>query len=396
MNLRLGKIRDVSGNLMIAVMINLHLINYALVAARGTTTGFSTIIYLGFFVVAIVVWIVQGKLKLDFKWLVAFAVLIIWHLCNASLSRINLLMLCAYVGMPFFIISNIKYKTERVLFYTIIVSIVFIPGFSIMMARTKNSIVDVDVAYSVLPSIIAGIVHFAYFRKQIKKFELLAYLISLFYLLQLFLNGLRGPLMCILITILLIYLFRFDKNDRLQFKQMNLGILIAILIAIFIVLFFESFLQLIVSLFQMLNIDAYFVTKTIRLLRQGDIMNGRNELWRVAWNGFLNSPIWGNGFDSFQHHTGYVYPHNFVLQSLYDGGLLFFIPLFCIVSIGSYRAIKSGNKETIAMYIFLCGFGMVYSFLSQDMYNIFYLWATVAFLLMQHRTKKIRRRIKND
>ena len=385
MDLQLEKIKIILGNFVLAGMINLHLVNYALVVARGSTTGFSTTLYLGFFVFSIVVWMIQGKLKLDFRWLIVFALLILWHLCNASVSRINLLMLCAYVGMPFFIISNVKYSANRVLIWTMLISIVFIPGFPIMLARTKYGIVDVDVAYSVLPSIIAGIVHFAYYRNSIKRIEWPIYLIPLYYMLQLFFNGLRGPLTCILITSLLVSIFKFDIDDCLQIRKLNRGLWILFVTAIILTFFLEFFLQLVVNIFQLFNIDAYFITKTIRLLNAGDVSNGRNNIWGIAWNGFLRSPIWGNGFDSFQYHTGIPYPHNFILQSLYDGGILFFIPMALIFIFGIYRAIKSGIKDNIALLIFFFGFGLVYSLLSQDMFNIFYLWTIVAFLLMQQK-----------
>lgn len=386
MDLQLEKIKIILGNFVLAGMINLHLVNYALVVARGSTTGFSTTLYLGFFVFSIVVWMIQGKLKLDFRWLIVFALLILWHLCNASVSRINLLMLCAYVGMPFFIISNVKYSANSVLIWTMLISIVFIPGFPIMLARTKYGIVDVDVAYSVLPSIIAGIVHFAYYRNSIKRIEWPIYLIPLYYMLQLFFNGLRGPLTCILITALLVSIFKFDIDDCLQIRKLNRGLWILFVTAIILTFFLEYFLQLVVNIFQLFNIDAYFITKTIRLLNAGDVSNGRNNIWGIAWNGFLRSPIWGNGFDSFQYHTGIPYPHNFILQSLYDGGILFFIPMALIFIFGIYRAIKSGFKDNIALLIFFFGFGLVYSLLSQDMFNIFYLWTIVAFLLMQQKT----------
>lgn len=59
--------------------------------------------------------------------------------------------------------------------------------------------------------------------------------------------------------------------------------------------------------------------------------SGRLEIWRIAWQGFWQSPVFGKGFGSFLAYSRYVFmdgrnytssAHNLVLQILYEGGVV--------------------------------------------------------------------------
>jgi O-antigen ligase len=59
--------------------------------------------------------------------------------------------------------------------------------------------------------------------------------------------------------------------------------------------------------------------------------SGRQQIWAMAWEGFLRQPIIGNGFSSFLMYSEYVFmdgrnytssAHNLLLQLLYELGIL--------------------------------------------------------------------------
>jgi O-antigen ligase len=59
--------------------------------------------------------------------------------------------------------------------------------------------------------------------------------------------------------------------------------------------------------------------------------SGRQQIWAMAWEGFLRQPIIGNGFSSFLMYSEYVFmdgrnytssAHNLLLQLLYELGIV--------------------------------------------------------------------------
>ena len=373
------------GDIAVALMINLHLINYAVFSYSNSTTGFSSIIYSVFILFSIFIWIAQNELLLDFKRLFLFCIIILWYLIDQSIARINLMMLLACVGMPLFVLSNIKFSVERVLYYTVLISAVFIPGFPILLARSLWGNVDMDVAYSVLPAIVAAQVHFSYYRKKRKKIELLVYLIALFYVIQFFMYGLRGPILGIFITAFLTKIFRLADDGCSVEKKMNRYTCFAFIVGFLIIIFFENIAVFSLEIANNLNIDVHFLEKTVRLIKAGDLSNGREWLRNIALNGFVEAPVFGHGFDSFDYYTREAYPHNFILQTLYDGGVFALVSLIVIFVFGLFRMFKTKSVDKIAWFVFLIPIGFVYPMVSQDMYNVYYFWMLIAFFLLSER-----------
>ncbi len=70
-------------------------------------------------------------------------------------------------------------------------------------------------------------------------------------------------------------------------------------------------------------------------------VDARFELSRMAWQGFLESPLWGHGVGAFAINAGqYVYPHNLVTESLYSLGLPVTVVLLALIvkAIGTWLA----------------------------------------------------------
>ncbi len=376
------------GSIVVALMIDLYIFVHVLVEHSGKT-GFSQILYPILLAISILIWLMQGQIEsVFFKYIVLMGMILGWHWICAPVSRIDVLTLCATTGVPLFILAVLHYKTERVLFYTMLFSVVFIPGLPSYLARyTNQGEMTMGLGYAILPVIVAGIVYFYYYRNDHQD-NLWVCIVPLFYLLQLFYHGLRGPIVSVVFIVFLIGFVKVYIGDKKRVLN-HRYLLLCLIIGICVVYFLDDILAVMADWFLQYDIKTYFVLKTIRLLNRGDISNGRMEIWERAWDGFKEHPILGNGFDSFEHFTGICYPHNFIMQALFDGGLLFFVPLSLFIVYGYKKVLKYGTRDQIIMLIFISGFCVIYPLISTDMYENFYLWTLIGFLLGQPKYSQI-------
>lgn len=87
----------------------------------------------------------------------------------------------------------------------------------------------------------------------------------------------------------------------------------------------------------MIILESPLVSYVIEdLLGKNLTLTNRTLIWGMVVDGFLNSPIIGNGvrettslfYISEQYTKGYMSAHNQILQSLYETGILFLYLLF--------------------------------------------------------------------
>ncbi len=371
------------GSVVVALMMDLYLFVHVFVVHSGTTGG-SRLLYPVVLVVAFFVWIMQGKLNSSFyKYVILVGIIFLWYWVCESVSRIEFIKLCATMGCPLFVLSLLKYKTEHVLLFTMLFAIIFVPGLPIYMEHyTQTGEMSMGIGYAILPVIVAGIVHFIYYSRDCKKWIYFLYIVPAFYMAQLFFHGLRGPLASVAFLLFLVRIFQVDEGigkRKILLNKIYLIVFFSFIVCLF--LFLDDVMELLVDWFLQNNINAYFVLKTIMLLKKGDILNGRMELWERAWGYFQENPILGNGFDSFEYYTGVNYPHNFLLQTLFDGGMVAFTAILIFIIIGYKKVIYYGDRDDVTMLIFISGFGVVYPLVSTDMYENSYLWILMGFLL---------------
>lgn len=170
-------------------------------------------------------------------------------------------------------------------------------------------------------------------------------------------KGSRGTL----IGVMCFFIYYFFK--KIKSRKEILSLVIIALIAAY----------LFRNIFQYIDVDGFFfLSKTEDLSVSGDISNGRFMLYSMAFEGFLSSPLWGCGFASFYDTYG-TYPHNFVLQIFYEGGL-FWGAILLIPLIGfSSKIILSSNKLCL-FYFFIFCIGIVRLFFSSNYWELQYFW----------------------
>jgi len=87
--------------------------------------------------------------------------------------------------------------------------------------------------------------------------------------------------------------------------------------------------------------------------------SGRDVLWKMSWQMFLDSPLVGHGLGYFSH-IGFVGSHNIILYSLASGGLFGILPLFII-------------------------FIQMWNFVKRDLFNFFILLSILPLFLFNDR-----------
>lgn len=248
-----------------------------------------------------------------------------------------------------------------------------------VFATTKDwtDYVSMDVSYGFLIPIAAAIIYsFLYLhddRLIVRTLMLVIVAVNSVFGAILFVRGSRGSLLSVILLILFIYSVKHKTNGYgVSYSKGKIGTFLFVLF--FLLLGYVFFVGVIVDILATMGIKSYALSKIIELENMGDISNGRSALNLITLNGIIEHPILGNGFDRFNANTNLLYPHNFVLQILYDGGLLFFIVLMIPVIKGTFRLYKMCTIDEYAVLTFLIFSSVPGALFSHNLYSDGILW----------------------
>ena len=147
------------------------------------------------------------------------------------------------------------------------------------------------------------------------------------------------------------------------------------------------------------NISFKIVEKNLRLLKADDVLNGRENLYPIAMQGINKSFILGNGIGSFNLRYN-TYPHNFILQIMYEGGIIFLLPIIIPVIYGVYAIVakKSISRNMRIFIIFLFCASIVRLLISYEFWKemFFWLYLSVSVLAMLNKDIMIDKECNND
>lgn len=208
--------------------------------------------------------------------------------------------------------------------------------------RWQQSI-TMDHSYFLLPIIICVFIHFLYFRKNKNLLITISEFFAFALLVALLLTGTRGAILSIITFGLLVYLNSNTGEKMGALKRYSLFIILLLF-----VLFFAEILSAINSLLETVGINFSFLQRTVQYIKNGDLSNGRTELYMIAIRDFFKSPIWGNGIGSFaDSYPSLEYPHNMALQFLYEGGFVLGLPILAFL-LKSFRVLFVSIGSNIA------------------------------------------------
>lgn len=266
--------------------------------------------------------------------------------------------------------SNVEFDYD-VLFKSIfIISIVAIPGIIALNNRTFTDMSAATDAWmtasqNCLRLIIGLILVLPIFKKTIYKIAVIALMI--FYLIFYFKYGTRGAILGLIVFLGLYFML---QKKVLTTKNLVLLIFSGLIIA----RYFDNIIFIIQDALFSIGIEIKALDKMVEITDQGaDMSNGRSTLWGYGWKGFVESPIVGNGIGVFRNIYG-QYVHNVLLQVMYEGGIIYFLPIL-VTFIRFFSLIASSHipikKKKILLYVFCSG-------IMEVMFSNVY-WRTMAF-----------------
>ncbi len=250
----------------------------------------------------------------------------------------------------------------------------------------ETGVVSMGTCYALLVPVLGNLVYLRFFyRKEsvcMKIIMLIFAAINIYYLVQMAMFGSRGPILCALLLILSFFIIHIDDKGKISMRKGRSSIILVCMVLI--TLSFTAILQTLKDFFATFDISLNVVDKFLRLGESGDMTNGRDVISSMTWEGIINSPLWGNGTSQFLNNTGIVYPHNFILQLLYDGGII--LTSFVIVPIARMLIFKI---RTVSESEFICLLFMFFasvpcSLFSGDLWNAGTLWMFFGFVLAKN------------
>lgn len=183
---------------------------------------------------------------------------------------------------------------------------------------------EMGYSYAVVHLCVACIIELIFYRKENKGniYLNICTLIGIYLTIKLFFLSTRGTFLSIITTLLLFYITNFDEYGTIK-KHSSKTICIFIAVAV-IVINLDNILGAINSfILHFGNILPAALKKTLDAFNSNDLSHGRDEISTFTWKYILNKPIFGYGTQSFRYYNGhYAYPHNCVLQLLFENGIL--------------------------------------------------------------------------
>lgn len=289
-----------------------------------------------------------------------------------------LLVFSVFAGlvMPQFLCISPKILLRAMMAF----SVVFITKAHIifMSSLTWKTSIDMSLSYAFLAPIIANVLYLQfYFKSETainKVISIVITLINLYYFTQIFLFGSRGPVLSCILLVVFLMVIKPKESVGVQIQKRRL--LLMCILTLICILFFQFILNITINIFNSFDIRVEMLEKMQLLAMESDLSNGRTDLNRITWNGIINSPIWGNGMDQFyiKENTTLYYPHNFILQILYDGGIIFLIILFVPFLyrvISKYRRCTKNEFLILTLFLFCTIPGAMFS---QNLWHNTLLW----------------------
>ncbi len=313
------------------------------------------------------------------------AVLMGYYFLSYGTTSVAPVYFISYVILPV-ALSLLDFDSEKVIRYVacMTVPLIFISGsvFELHEVGVHDNI-TMGMTYAFLPSICAAFVHYKYFKNNCSKRMYIAYWINIFYLVQILKYGSRGPILAIALLIVAMFIYNYDNTGG----KMRINPIVAffiITLTILVILYYDVILRWIQIIFASYNIKFNFINKILRLAERNNIMNGRLGLFRITLQMFLQAPIIGHGISSFSHYTLMVYPHNSILQLMFDGGIVLTVIVLCMVISRTRKNMQKSDVYGFAFFLFLFFVSVPGSMVSGDLFENSSLWLWV-FMLMNNK-----------
>ena len=267
-----------------------------------------------------------------------------------SPSAYNYGLFCLSFGLALYTGRN-KVDIKQFFKYMVIIGVVCSP-FLLIKARTlaalvftleANSGTMMGMTYAIVPTILSA---FSLLMIGVGiKWKAICFYLVIVLSVILLLIGSRGAFVVFLVFFLLVFGTIIIK--RALYK--TLFILVVGIIATFFIINFDNFLFYIENILETRGYSFYAVTKAVNKIGEGSFSNGRTDIWQMALDGFLENPL-GHWVSSFEVQYN-LHQHNFILQMMWEFGLLGLIMAISILIKSSNQLFKQKNPKEKQLFM---------------------------------------------
>lgn len=390
----------VLASLLVALFIDTKSVNYVLGAILSRDgEGFTTPLFALIAIATIFTAVVQRSKVNLWVWLLSAFVIGFYFYTSLSIAtpRVPLPFLMGFTLMGFLLPSLVRIDTRLTLRAIMTIPAIGVFWLSrVLMPEEENELglVSMMRSYAFLVPVMANILYFLLYYKidrlgKSYSFWLVS-LVNTVYLLKILSSGSRGPFFCIVSLIIFHWVVKKDENGKLRWsagKNLTVGMAIAAVGA-----FFQEVMFGLSTLLHEFGIYLNVIDKFVRkAVENGDMSNGRALIYTTCLEEIPEKPFFGHGMDLFEYYTGIVYPHNFILQIFYDGGLMLALLLLLPVVWYLIKKIRFGSHETFSMTLFLLFVSVPGALMSSDLWQNERLWLFFGAMLSTsfiHETKR--------
>lgn len=380
----------------VAFFIDIKCINYIMRAMLNIDEegGFMSLLYIIVSISLLGISLLQKNsiFKID-KYVVFILVFILaWYQYTDAMigvPRVPFLILGVFTLVAFITPSIVQINPK-----TYIKAVMLLPSLGVLYSSnifstqdSASETISMQISYAFLVPVMATIIYLKKYYRQESRFWKriggLSVFINAIYGYQILSLGSRGPFLCIIS--LLIYFILFKKREDgsgVIIKKSNASLIM--ILVFFTSLFLIDILTFLSSSLHSFGIDLNVINKNIRMIAEGDMSNGREYIAGLTIQEFTKNPIFGYGLDQFENNTGIGYPHNFVLQILYDGGLFFFVILLIPVIYKLYTKIKTCDENEYFLIPFFFFVSVPGALLSADLWYNERLWIFFGVVFASH------------
>lgn len=387
MDCYVGK-KDKIQSVLISLYISIPLLNQ-ISRSIFPNAYFMSLIYMAIslVIIGIIVFstVHDNKLLITRDFFLIFMIVIVYSIFSvlSEKSIMNITSVFFYVLLPLMAGAMINIQSDIVLKTIIILSTFSMLFIDKILVIDSNGYITMGVSYIFMTPIIAASVYLCFFYRndisKSKKLFLAFALLQVTYFLRLFQYGSRGPLISILLCWLFMLIVKYNNQEKkIYFNKSKVGLMFVGLIIV--VNQFYNILVFINTQLTKHGISAQIIEKTIRLMAQNDAFNSRDSIYSVAFSHFWDYPVFGHGLSTFNAYTNINYPHNFLIQLLFDGGVFLFL-VFMFVVIKNVRCWYKGcTANTFCLFIFLLFISVPGALVSGDIWENERFWLFIGFL----------------
>ena len=293
-------------------------------------------------------------------------------------------------GISGFLISQLSFCYQTFYKTIILFSALLLPVvLKLDFGDSSEHLGDVDtgmwmgVSYGTLRLIISAIIVLKLYKSKINTFLALVVLLGYLYIYVSYAS--RGAILAVFTFICLFYFLRKDKIKLRNFLLLfSLGFLFILNIDS-LAMFLQEFLS-------NYNINVNAIDKIVIFSNStGDLSNGRTDIYNKAFEEIVYNPIFGNGIAVFDFKYG-LYPHNFVVQILYEGGIVYLLPVLIIFMLSFYyffSDIIQREDKVFLLFLFCSGiFELLFSFVY---WRSVFFWFYVGYIINLYNTYSLKK-----